>query len=70
VLLSHDREKVRLMGSDRRISMLAPFTPTTVEVQVESLSLHNESLMVEIVHGTTVVTATVFLPNCEEFSNA
>lgn len=70
VLVGYEREKVKVMGSDRRISMLAPFTPTPLELQVESLSLRNESLTVEVVHGTSVVTTTVFLPNCEEFGNA
>lgn len=63
--MSHAKDAVRMIGGDRRICMLAPYTPTPVELQVESLSLHNESLTVEVVHGISVVTTTVFLPNCE-----
>ena len=47
--------------------MLAPFTPTHFEVQLRSVSLKNESVMVELVNGKNIVTSKVFIPNCEEF---
>lgn len=69
VMVNYEREKVRVVSSEHRISMIAPFTPTPIEIQVESVSLKNESVVVEIVEGSTVVSTIVYIPNCEEFAN-
>lgn len=34
VLVSHGKDAIRVIGGDRRICMLAPYTPTAVELQV------------------------------------
>lgn len=70
VLLNYEREAVRVVSSEHRIAMLAPFTPSLCELQVESLSLKNESVVVEVVQGSSVASSIVYLPNCEEFGNA
>lgn len=70
VLLNYEREAMRVLSSEHRISMIAPFTPSLCEVQVESLSLKSENLVVEVVQGSSIVSSIVYLPNCEEFSNA
>jgi hypothetical protein len=46
LMLNYDREKLRVLRSENRISMIAPFTPSISEVQIESLSLKNENLVV------------------------
>jgi hypothetical protein len=67
VMINADREKVELLRWENSISMLPPFTPTALEIQVRSLSLKNESLTVELISGRNIVSSVVFLPNCEEF---
>lgn len=69
-MLNYEREALRVISSEHRISMIAPFTPSLCEVQVESLSLKSESIVVEVVQGSTIVSSIVYIPNCEEFSNA
>lgn len=68
-MLNYEREALRVVSSEHRISMIAPFTPSLTEVQVESLSLKNESIAVEVVQGSCVVSTLLYIPNCEEFSN-
>lgn len=68
-MLSYDKEKIEVLSGDGRLSMLPPFTPTSLELKVRSISLKNESIVVHIVHATVSATTTIFLPNCEEFSN-
>jgi hypothetical protein len=63
-MVNVDREKVELIRWENNISMLPPFTPTNLEMQVKSLTLKNESLVVELVSGKNIVSSKVFLPNC------
>lgn len=46
LMVNYDNEKLELLRWENTVAMLAPFTPTTVELQIRSLSLKNETVSV------------------------
>ena len=45
--------------------MLTPFTPAMIELQIRSLTQKNETITVELVSGSNIVSSIVYVPNCE-----